>query len=549
LSFQSSFFKTKNCQKNRIRHELKTLKEDYNVNSNSIFEKERQLSDITDLELKEELSLIKNFDRLNDEKITPYFLRLAKTSSESESLEVICKDDGDTFDTVQDRHSYIHKYYRDLYDTPPPLNPTIMDRSIEEFLGECADNPEVIQAKITNVEKNILDRPLEIVELDRSVKNAKINSAPGSDGISNRFIAHNWELFRTPLFKYATRCFENGQLSDNFRSAKVRLIPKKGDCSKIKNWRPISLLNCFYKIISRALADRLRKVMDRITSVGQKGYSSSRQCQEVLMNIIDNIQTCKNNGKTGALISLDIRKAFDTISHNFLNKAYRFFNFGENIIRWLNIIGTNRRACIIVENDMYTKFFDLKRGTAQGDTISPYIFNIGYQILLFKLNFDLQIEGTIEPAAVPPDLPPPQLAIPHQEVVSKLTRKAYAFADDANVFSKLDRQTLLRIKTILEEFGLLSGLECNVEKTTVMCINSAVPDYMAEVGFEIVESVTILGLEIEGDSCRFNNSFERICTKIANNISSWNRFNLSLPGRICIAKTMLYIQINYLGCF
>ena len=236
---------------------------------------------------------------------------------------------------------YFHKYYRDLYDTPPPLNPTIMDRSIEEFLGECADNPEVIQAKI--------------------------NSAPGSDGISNRFIAHNWELFRTPLFKYATRCFENGQLSDNFRSAKVRLIPKKGDCSKIKNWRPISLLNCFYKIISRALADRLRKVMDRITSVGQKGYSSSRQCQEVLMNIIDNIQTCKNNGKTGALISLDIRKAFDTISHNFLNKAYRFFNFGENIIRWLNIIGTNRRACIIVENDMYTKFFDLKR-----PKVTPY---------------------------------------------------------------------------------------------------------------------------------------------------------------------------------
>jgi hypothetical protein len=72
---------------------------------------------------------------------------------------------------------------------------------------------------------------------------------------------------------------------------------------------------------------------------------------------------------------------------------------------------------------------------------------------------------------------------------------------------------------------------------------------MAEVGFEIVDSVTILGLEIEGDSGRFNNSFERVCTKIANNISSWNRFNLSLPGRICIAKTMLYSQINYLGCF
>jgi len=421
--------------------------------------------------------------------------------------------------------------------------------TIENFLGECADNPEVVNSKISDVEKHILDRPLEIEELDRSVKNAKLNSAPGSDGISNRFIAHNWELLRTPLFKYAKQSFESGHLSDNFRSAKVRLIPKKGDCSKIKNWRPISLLNCFYKIISRAIADRLKKIMDRITSVGQKGYSSSRQCQEVLMNIIDNIQTCKNSGKAGALISLDIRKAFDTISHDFLNKAYRFFNFGDNIIRWLNIIGTNRRACIIVENDMYTKFFDLKRGTAQGDTISPYIFNIGYQILLFKLNFDLQIEGTIEPAAVPPDLPPPPLAISPQETVSKLTRKAYAFADDANVFSKLDRNSILRIKTILEEFGTLSGLECNVEKTTLMCINSVAPAFLDEVGFEIVDSVTILGLEIEGDSGRFNNSFERICTKISKNISNWKRFNLSLPGRICIAKTMLYSQMNYLGCF
>jgi hypothetical protein len=121
-----------------------------------------------------------------------------------------------------------------------------------------------------------------------------------------------------------------------------------------------------------------------------------------------------------------------------VNKAYRFFNFGENIIRWLNIVGTNRRACIILENDMYSKFFDLKRGTAQGDTISPYIFNIGYQILLFKLNFDLQIEGTLEPAAVPPDLPPHPLAISQQDTVSTLTRKAYAFADDANVFTKLE---------------------------------------------------------------------------------------------------------------
>jgi hypothetical protein len=80
-----------------------------------------------------------------------------------------------------------------------------------------------------------------------------------------------------------------------------------------------------------------------------------------------------------------------------------------------------------------------------------------------------------------------------------------------------------------------------------MCINAR--DFVKELGFTAVNSVTILGLEIEGDSGLFNNSFKNICAKIQKNISVWKRFNLSLPGHICIAKTMLYSQINYLGCF
>jgi len=197
---------------------------------------------------------------------------------------------------------------------------------------------------------------------------------------------------------------------------------------------------------------------------------------------------------------------------------------------------------------MFTKYFDLERGTAQGDTISPYIFNIGYQILLFKLNFDLQIEGILEPPAVPPDINLPAQYTP-EETVRILSRKAFAFADDANLLTNLNRDSLHRVKMILEIFGRLSGLECNVEKTTVMCINSNAPDFVKDLGFTAVNSVTILGLEIEGVSGVFNNSFEKICTKIQKNISVWKRFNLSLPGRICIAKTMLYSQINYLGCF
>jgi hypothetical protein len=83
-----------------------------------------------------------------------------------------------------------------------------------------------------------------------------------------------------------------------------------------------------------------------------------------------------------------------------------------------------------------------------------------------------------------------------------------------------------------------------------LCINSAVLEYIGETGFSVVESVTIrICRYVEGDIGSFNNSCEKVCTKVRNNILVCKRFNLSLPGRICIAKTMLYSQLNYFQYF
>jgi hypothetical protein len=73
LSFQSSFYRSKNAEKKNLRDQIKLLKQDYLTNKDLIFDYESRLTTIIDLELKEELSSIKNFERLNDEKITPYF--------------------------------------------------------------------------------------------------------------------------------------------------------------------------------------------------------------------------------------------------------------------------------------------------------------------------------------------------------------------------------------------------------------------------------------------------------------------------------------------
>jgi hypothetical protein len=109
---------------------------------------------------------------------------------------------------------------------------------------------------------------------------------------------------------------------------------------------------------------------------------------------------------------------------------------------------------------------------------------------------------------------------------------------------------VVRIKKILEDFGVLSGLMCNLDKTMLLVIgdNVQVDERIVNLGFAIVNKLTVLGLEIDNMGYTENN-FPSITKKITNQISIWCKFNQSLPGRINISKTMLYSQINYLGCF
>ena len=213
--------------------------------------------------------------------------------------------------------------------------------------------------------------------------------------------------------------------------------------------------------------------------------------------------------------------------------------------KWLLLLCTNRKACIRLDNNETTKYFNLLRGNAQGDIVSPFLFLLGYQILLFKLQFDLQIIGTCDPVA---ELSP---LLPASAQVSSMNSKALAMADDANILVKMDLNTLSTIKVILHDFGKLSGLCCNIEKTVLIPVGITEPisNEIIALGFEIKEKATILGMEISNNMMDFGGCAKKIAEKIKKEANWWNRFNLSLPGRINIAKAMLYSQVNYLGSF
>jgi hypothetical protein len=547
IAYQTWYKKTEHAQRNILVKTLNELKVNYEENANEIYTLESRLNELVQKNVLAKAKTMKIFECLNAEKPTPMFLNLAKKTKTNQKLENVKKPDGTPFTCNKDRENYIVDYYSSLYKKPDGER-LDYDGCIDEFLGQdICSHRLVLNSKLTETEKIELDLPLTIDEIDKSLEKANMRSAPGIDGISNVLLSRYWPYFRIGIYKYALRCFETGRLTDTFRGATVKLIPKKGDLTQLKNWRPISLLSNVYKILSRALNNRLNKVVNRICSRAQKGFNDSRYTQEVLINVIETIAYCNTNNVGGGVIAVDMAKAFDTLSHGFMNEVFRFLNFGPNLIRWLKLYGENRTACIILDNSEYSKSFPLERSRAQGDNISPNTFNFADQILIWKIELDPMIAGVWQNFQIPQEINLNDTSFFACES-NRETGKNESMADDNTTLALMTTDNLARLRAILDDFGDISGLRCNYDKTCILKVGP-VPEVPIDLhGFVCTDSITLLGMEVKNVLSNQDEIFLGIREKILSIVRFWDLFRLSLPGRISVIKTLILPQLNYLGC-
>ena len=125
------------------------------------------------------------------------------------------------------------------------------------------------------------------------------------------------------------------------------MIPKKDDLTEIKNWRPISLLNCDYKILSKSTAIRLKASLHHIISPEQTCSVPNRQFFSNLYYFRDLIQYSNNKKIQSFILNFDQEKAFDKVDINFLLKTLKKFNFGDNFISIIKTLYTDIKSTII----------------------------------------------------------------------------------------------------------------------------------------------------------------------------------------------------------
>ena len=168
------------------------------------------------------------------------------------------------------------------------------------------------------------------------------NKPPGEDGLTTEFYKTFLDLF-IPILDdvYNNKCLQ-GKMPKTMRSSIVNLIfKKKGSSLLLKSWRPISLLNLDYKILTHILANRIRPVMDDILNPYQSSGCKNRSILDTALNLQSVLMYSGHRDIPVALVSLDNEKAFDRVERNLIYKTLLKYNFATHFVIWFEIVYTN----------------------------------------------------------------------------------------------------------------------------------------------------------------------------------------------------------------
>ena len=250
-----------------------------------------------------------------------------------------------------------------------------------------------IDKRLDEKKKEYLENDITSTEILDALKKHKNNKSPGPDGIPIEFYKLYWPVVGTDLLEVFRKGLDDSRLAHSQYIAVIKLLYKKGPREEIKkNWRPISLLNTDYKLLSKVLAERIKSVLPEIIHRDQKGGISGRYIGDNSRLIEDILYEMENHDSEAIILMLDMEKAFDRVEWNWLFKVMKGFNFGDRFISWLQTLYSDAK-CSILTNGFQSKYYHISRGIRQGDSLSALLFIIQTEPLAQLIRNDDNIEG------------------------------------------------------------------------------------------------------------------------------------------------------------
>lgn len=205
------------------------------------------------------------------------------------------------------------------------------------------------------------------------------NKTSEPDSYSAEFFINCWSLLGPEVVAVVFEFFSSGTLLKQWNATTLVLIPKIQNASKVFDFRLISCLNTFYKVISKLLASRLKQILLSVISHCQSAFLPGRLLSENVLLATEIVQGYNiTNINPRAMLKVDLRKAFDSIRWDFVIAALEALNIPVIFIGWIKEYICTPSFSISI-NGHSGGFSKSKRGLRQGDPLClPWRFSPSY---------------------------------------------------------------------------------------------------------------------------------------------------------------------------
>lgn len=333
------------------------------------------------------------------------------------------------------------EFYEDLYQAKS----TRSHHDLCDYLGSQSFS------QLQDDQGAFLDAPITLVEMADALKSMARGKSPGPDGLPLEvYVRYQKDILPTSLGTNL-HAFQLGALPESFYDASIVILlkPDKNpeDCG---SYRPISLLNIDYKILTKILAAHLNKVILDLVQPDQTGFVPGKSTSENFRRAQVVVQIGSKRTEDWALASLDAAKAFNSVEWGYLLQVLKSFGFGNGFIKWIAILYKSLKAAVLVNGNL-SSYFRLHRGTRQGCTIFPLLFALAIEPLTIVLcNGPIYTGITI-------GLREDRIAL---------------YADYMMLFMSNPQSALPRAIELINTFGTYSGLYINGSKSSLVSLSS-----------------------------------------------------------------------------
>jgi len=438
---------------------------------------------------------------------TSFFHAVCSERKRSNRIGRSRKDDGSWVEEEVEKRSFITNYFMSLFRT--------------NGLYDSHELTDVVQRKITEEMNNSLIKEFTPEEVKAVVDSIGDLKAPGPDEMPAVFYKQFWDVIGEKVTKEVLDVLNGGLIPEGWNETTIVLIPKVKNPDKLKDLRPISLCNVIYKIVSKALANRLKQILLEMISPAQSAFVPGRLISNNILIAYEltHYMKQKKKGKEGyAAVKLDMSKAYDRVEWHFLAQMMEKLEFHQ---RWINVV----MKCVssvsykIRVNGELTETFKPERGQRQGDPLSPYLFLLcaeGFSALLQRAEEIRLMRGV--------------KVCPRAPSVSHLL-----FADDSLILFRANRGDAQQLQSILRLYEECSGQLINKDKSAAMIRKQEVMQELRITKETMNERY--LGLPVHvGRSRSF--VFAYLKDRIWKRIQGWKEKLLSRAGKEVLIKAV-----------